>query len=122
MAIETFYKDLHFVEKQRQSDGTGGFEYVYIVGDTFQGTATKSGTNEQILAGVRGEVREQYNLTMPDNVPIDISDVIAFDDANGRRVFLKINSHPTYTPNHSGQSHWKYMTATEFEPDLEVIN
>lgn len=122
MAIEDYYIDLYFVEKKRQSDGTGGFEYVYTIGEAFRGTATKSGVAEQTLAGVRGEIREQYTITTSDNNAIQLSDVIMFENENGRRVFLKVNSHPTYTPNQSGQSHWKYMTATEIEPELKVVN
>lgn len=122
MAIEDYYIDLFFVEKVRQSDGTGGFEYVYTIGEAFRGTATKSGVAQQTLAGVRGEIREQYTITTADNNALQVSDVVMFVNVDGQRVFLKINTIPTYTPNQSGQSHWKYMTATEIEPDLEVVN
>ena len=122
MAIEDYYIDLRFVEKVREPDGTGGFEYVYKIGNVFKGSATKSGVAEQTLAGVRGEIRDQYTVTMPDNISMSASDVIMFINTDGQRVFLKINSNPTYTPNQSGQSHWKYMTATEIEPDLKVVN
>lgn len=120
--IEDYYIDLYFVEKVRQSDGTGGFEYVYTVGEAFRGTATKSGVAQQTLAGVRGEFSEQYTITTADNNAIEASDVIMFVNEDKKRVFLKINSNPTYTPNQSGQSRWKYMTATEIEPDLRVVN
>lgn len=120
--IEDYYIDLYFVEKVREPDGTGGFEYVYKVGNVFKGSATKSGVAEQTLAGVRGEFREQYTITTPDNIALQASDVIMFKNVDGQKVFLKINSNPTYTPNQSGQSHWKYMTATEIEPDLRVVN
>ena len=120
--IEDYYIDLYFVERVRQSDGTGGFEYVYTIGEAFRGTATKSGVAEQTLAGVRGEIRDQYTITTADNNALQASDVIMFVNVDGVRVFLKINSNPTYTPNHSGQNHWKYMTATEIEPDLRVVN
>ena len=122
MAIEDYYIDLRFVEKVREPDGTGGFEYVYRIGNVFKGSATKSGVAEQTLAGVRGEIRDQYTVTMPDNISMSASDVIMFINTDGQRVFLKINSNPTYTPNQSGQSHWKYMTATEIEPELRVVN
>ena len=122
MAIEDYYIDLRFVEKVREPDGTGGFEYVYKIGNVFKGSATKSGVAEQTLAGVRGEIRDQYTVTMLDNISMSASDVIMFINTDGQRVFLKINSNPTYTPNQSGQSHWKYMTATEIEPDLRVVN
>ena len=122
MAIEDYYIDLFFVEKMRQSDGTGGFEYVYAIGEAFRGTATKSGIGQQTLAGVRGEIRDQYTITTADNNALQVSDVIMFKNVDGERVFLKINTIPAYTPNQSGQSHWKYMTATEIEPDLKVVN
>lgn len=120
--IEDYYIDLYFVEKIRQSDGTGGFEYVYTIGEAFRGTATRSGVAEQTLAGVRGEIRDQYTITTADNNALQASDVVMFVNVDGSRVFLKINSNPTYTPNQSGQSQWKYATATEIEPDLRVVN
>ena len=56
MAIEDYYHDLWFVEKIRQPDGTGGFEYVYAIGEVFKGKATKSTSNEQIIAGISFEL------------------------------------------------------------------
>lgn len=120
--IEDYYIDLYFVDKIRSADGTGGFEYVYTIGESFRGTATKSGIGEQTLAGVRGIIRDQYTITTADNNILEASDVIMFVNVDNKRVFLKVNSNPTYTPNQSGQSHWKYATATEFEPDLRVVN
>lgn len=120
--IEDYYIDLYFVEKIRQSDGTGGFEYVYSIGEAFRGTATKSGISQQTLAGVRGDFREQYTITTNDKNVLEASDVIMFVNEDNKRVFLKINSNPTYTPNQSGQSSWKYATATEIDPDLRVVN
>lgn len=121
MAIEDYYIDLFFIEKVRNPDGTGGYEYVYKIGNKFRGSATKSSTAEQQVAGIRGVVDEQYTVTTADNNILEASDVIMFVDPDGKRVFLKINSNPTYTPNQSMQSHWKYASATLFKPDLRVV-
>lgn len=120
MAIEDYYIDIFFVEKVRQSDGTGGFKYIYFIGEGFRGSVTKSSTAQQTLAGIRGEVRDQYTITTPDNIALQVSDAVMFKNADNVRVYLKITSNPTYTPDNSGQSKWKYMTATEFDPEFEV--
>lgn len=121
MAIEDYYIDLYYVKKVQQPDGTGGYEYLYEVGDSFKGTATKSTTAEQQVAGIRGEVGEQYTITIPDKNPLVRNNILMFVDADGYRVFVRINSNITHTPEKSGQRHWKYCTATRFEPDLEVV-
>ena len=122
MAIEDYYRDLWFVEKIRQPDGTGGFEYVYAIGQVFRGSATKSTSNEQMIAGIRGIVGEQYTIIVPKTTPIQNSDVVMFVNEDNTRVFLRVSNNPTYTPEKSGQKDWKYMTATAFEPDLRVVN
>lgn len=122
MAIEDYYIDIYYVEKVRHPDGTGGFEYVYTIGDSFRGSATKSSTSEQQVAGIRGIVSEQYTVTTPDNNVLEKDDIIMFIDANNKRVFLRINANPTHTPNKSAQSHWKYVQATYYIPDLRVVN
>lgn len=122
MAVEDYYIDLYYVEKVRQPDGTGGFEYVYKIGDTFRGSATKSSTSEQTLAGVRGDVSEQYTITTHNNNILELSDVIMFVNPDNKRIFLRVNSEPSRNPKHSGQEHWKYATASKFNPDLRVVN
>ena len=121
MAIEDYYIDIYYVEKVRQPDGTGGFVYVYKIGDSFRGTAIKSSTAEQQLAGIRGIVDEQYTITTADNNVLEASDIIMFINEDKKRIFLRINSNPTYTPNKSAQD-WKYATATLFQPDLRVVD
>jgi hypothetical protein len=121
MAIEDYYVDLHYVTRVRQPDGTGGFDNMYQIGESFKGTATKSTTAEQQVAGIRGEVGEQYTITTPDKNPLFRNNVLMFVDADGERVFVRLNSNITHTPEKSGQKHWKYCTATRFEPDLEVV-
>lgn len=120
--IEDYYKDLYYVEKVRQPDGTGGYEYVYAIGNSFRGTATKSSTQEQTVAGIRGIIGEQYTVTTADNNVLQESDVIMFVTEDNKRVFLRISSVPIHTPEKSLQSHWKYAQATKFEPDLRVVN
>lgn len=120
--IEDYYIDLYFVDKTRQPDGTGGFEYAYKIGDSFRGTATKSTTAEQQVAGIRGIVGEQYTVTTKDNNALQASDIIMFVNPDKERVFLRINSNPTYTPDKSAQNTWKYAYATKFEPDYRVVN
>lgn len=122
MALQDYWIDLYFVEKVRQPDGTGGFEYVYQIGDTFRGGAVKSATSEQIVASVRGNVGEQYTVTTNDNNALSLGDVIMFVNPDNERVFLRLNSNLTYTPDKSGQSEWKYGTATKIEPDLRVVD
>ena len=120
--IEDYYIDLYHAEKLRMSDGTGGFEYVYKIGDSFKGTATKASSQEQLVAGVWGNISEQYTITTYDNNVLELSDIIMFENVDKKRVFLRINSEPTYTPEKSNQSRWKYVTATLFNPDLRVVN
>ena len=122
MALQDYWIDLYFVEKVRQPDGTGGFEYVYQIGDTFKGGAVKSATNEQIVASVRGNVGEQYTVTTNDNNALSLGDIIMFVNPDNQRVFLRLNSNLTYTPDKSGQSEWKYGTATKIEPDYRVVD
>ncbi|MBO7712037.1 MAG: hypothetical protein J6S85_01000 [Methanobrevibacter sp.] len=122
MALQDYWIDLYFVEKVRQPDGTGGFEYVYQIGDTFKGGAVKSSTSEQIVASVRGNVGEQYTITTNDNNALSLGDIIMFVNPDNQRVFLRLNSNLTYTPDKSGQSEWKYGTATKIEPDLRVVD
>lgn len=122
MALQDYWIDLYFVEKVRQPDGTGGFEYVYQIGDTFKGGAVKSATSEQIVASVRGNVGEQYTVTTNDNNALSLGDIIMFVNPDNQRVFLRLNSNLTYTPDKSGQSEWKYGTATKIEPDYRVVD
>ena len=121
MAFEDYWITLNYVERVRQPDGTGGYEYVYKIGDSFRGSAVKSSSTEQIVAGVRGEVGEQYTVATYDNNVLLKNDVITFLNKDNERVFLRINSNANYTPDQSGQSEWKYATATSIEPDLEVV-
>lgn len=122
MALQDYWIDLYFVEKVRQPDGTGGFEYVYQIGDKFKGGAVKSATSEQIVASVRGNVGEQYTVTTNDNNALSLGDIIMFVNPDNQRVFLRLNSNLTYTPDKSGQREWKYGTATKIEPDLRVVD
>lgn len=120
--IEDYYIDLYYVDKTRVSDGTGGYEYAYRIGESFKGTATKSSSSEQQVAATRGIVDEQYTITTYDNNVLGNSDVIMFVNPDGNRVFLRVNSNPTHTPDKSGQSRWKYATASLFTPDIRVVN
>lgn len=122
MALQDYWIDLYFVERVRQPDGTGGFEYVYKIGDTFKGGAVKSGSQEQIVASVRGNVGEQYTLSTGKNNVLEANDLIMFVNEDKKRVFVRINSEATYTPKNSGQFDWKYATGTKVEPDLRVVN
>ena len=122
MAIQDYFHDLWFVEKIRQPDGTGAFEYVYAIGEGFKGKATRSVDTEQIIGGIRGLVGEQYTIVVPKKTPLQNTDVVMFVNEDGTRVFLRVNNNPTYTPEKSGQKDWKYMNATNFEPDLRVVN
>lgn len=120
--LQDYWIDLYFVEKVRQPDGTGGYEYVYQIGDSFRGSAVKSSSQEQIVASVRGNVGEQYTITTNDNNALSLNDIVMFVNPDNERVFLRLNSNMTYTPDKSGQHEWKYGTATKIEPDLRVVN
>lgn len=122
MAIEDYYRELFYIEKMRQPDETGGFEYVYIIGASFSGSAVKSGSDEQIIAGIRNNIAEQYNVTTYKNNVLMPNDIIMFVNDDGQRVFLRINQNALYTPEQSKQSEWKGVTASVFEPDLRVVN
>lgn len=120
--LQDYWINLNFVEKVRQPDGTGGFEYVYRIGEQFRGGAILSDTQEQMLASQRGENREQYTVSVYDNVALGENDVIMFVNENGKRVFLRLNADLRHTPEHSNQSEWKYGKATKIDPDLRVVN
>jgi hypothetical protein len=122
MAIEDYYKELYYVDRSRQPDGTGGFEYVYKIGEKFSGSVTKASTSEQTVAGVKGVIGEQYTITTHIENVLEETDVVMFINRDNKMVFLKVNSIPTYTPEKSSQNHWKYAQATKFEPDLRVVN
>lgn len=121
MALQDYWRDLYFVNKTSQSDGTGGYEYTYEIGECFRGGAVKSSSQEQIVASVRGNVGEQYTITTYDYNDIKANDVIMFVNEDNERVFLRVNSNLTYTPNKSGQRDWKYGTATRINPDNRVV-
>lgn len=121
MALQDYWIDIHFVEKSRRPDGTGGFEYVYVIGDTFRGGVVKSSEQEQIIAGIREEEGERYTITTSDNNALTMNDVIMFVNPDNERVFLRLISNLTYTPDKSGQRDWKYGTATKITPDLRVV-
>lgn len=120
--LQDYWIDLYFVEKIRQPDGTGGFEYVYQIGESFKGGAVKSASQEQIVASVRGNVAEQYTVTTNDNNALSKNDIIMFINTDNERVFLRMNSNLTYTPDKSNQKDWKYGTATQIEPDYRVVD
>lgn len=121
MAIQDYWIDLFYVDKTRQPDGTGGFEYAYKIGLNFKGSATKSSTSEQTVAGIRGVVGEQYTITTSKNNVLEKDDIIMFVNPSKEKIFLRVNSNATYTPEQSAQSDWKYVYATLFEPDLRVV-
>ena len=119
--IEDYYIDLFYVDLTREPDGTGGFEYAYKIGNSFSGSAVKSSSTEQIVAGVRGEVGEQYNVTTAKNNILQKDDIIMFVNNDNERVFLRINSNAMYTPNQSNQK-FKGVTATRIIPDYRVVS
>lgn len=120
--LQDYWIDLYFVDILHQPDGTGGYEEVYKIGEKFRGGAVKSNSQEQIVASVRGEVGERYEVTTLKTNPLTKGDVIMFTDAENRDVFLKISENANHTPAHSNQHEWKYMTANKFEPDKRVVN
>lgn len=122
MALQDYWIDLHFVDKSRRPDGTGGFEYVYVIGEAFRGGAVRSSAEEQIIAGIREEKGERYTITTNDNVALTKDDIIMFVNQDNKRVFLRLITDMTYTPDKSGQREWKYAQATTFEPDLRVVD
>lgn len=123
MAFDDYWINAKRVSKSLVNDGTGGFEYAYEVSrKNLKCGIFKAGTNQQIVGAVRNDVDEIYNIATYDNNKLLKDDIIVFEDEDRNRVFLRVNSNMTRTPNKSGQSHWKYGTATLFEPDLRVVN
>lgn len=121
MAVEDYFIDIHYVDKTRQPDGTGGFKNAYKVGETFKGSVTKASASEQTVAGIRGQVQEQYTIITHDNNVLEKDDVLMFVNQDKKKTFLRVNENPTHTPEQSAQSHWKYCKASYFEPDLRVV-
>lgn len=122
MAIEDIYKELFFVDKTRQPDETGAYEYVYVIGDAFKGSCIRSSVAEQTLASIRGELGEQYTLTVDKKLPLGRDDIVMFLDDDGRRVFIRIDKPAQHTPKTSTQANWKGLTGSSFEPDIRVVN
>lgn len=121
MAIEDYFIDIHYVDKTRQPDGTGGFENAYKIGETFKGSVSLASASEQTVAGIRGEVKNQYNIITHNNNILEKDDILMYVNQDKKRMFLRVNDNPKHPPEQSAQSHWKYCKATEFEPDLRVV-
>lgn len=121
MAVEDYFIDVHYVDKTRQPDGTGGFETAYKIGEVFKASVVIASASEQTVAGVRGEVNEQYNVITHKNNVLEKNDILMFVNKNGNRTFIRINNDPSTPPEKSAQHHWKYCKATYFEPDLRVV-
>lgn len=121
MAFKDYWISARYVDKTHQPDGTGGFEDLYVIGAEFKMNVAIASNSEQLVASQRGVMRRQYNVAVNDNVSLDANDIVTFLNADNKRVFLRINSKLQHTPDKSNQSDWKYGTATEFEPDLRVV-
>lgn len=121
MAIEDYYIDLYYVDLTRQPDGTGGFEYAYKIGESFKGSAVRSSASEQQVAGIRGEVGEQYNITTSVNNVLQKDDIIRFFNQNKEEIFVKISIPAQDIPEQSNQNYWKGLIGTRFEPDYRVV-
>ena len=121
MAVEDYFIDVHYVDKTRQPDGTGGFETAYKIGEVFKASIKKANASEQTVAGVRGEVNEQYKIITHNNNALEKNDVLMFVNSNGERTFIRVNDNPEKPPEKSAQNHWKYCSATYYEPDLRVV-
>ena len=125
MAI-TNYKAInyttHHIEEHEVPDGTGGFDTVYVIGDSFQGTCVRSSEQEQQTAGVRGDTEEQYSLTVPKDEPVKRNDILMFED-DGEQIFLRVKTRPQKTPEQSTQAGWKGFRAGQFEPrEIRVVD
>lgn len=120
----TINSTIYHVTEERVPDGTGGFEQAYVVGESFKGSFVKSSSQEQMVAGIRGDTEDQYSLTAPKDEPIDRNDILMLRKKdNGRQLFLRVNSEPLLTPESSTQSGWKGFTAAVFDPrDVRVVD
>ena len=121
MAIEDYYIDLYYVDLTRTADGMGGFVYAYKIGETFKGSAVRSPASEQEIAGIRGELQEQYSVTTAKGNVLQKDDILMFVDENNQRVFLRINSNALNTPETAINNAWKGVTATKIIPDYRVV-
>lgn len=121
MAIEDYYIDLYYVDLTKVPDGMGGFEYAYKIGEAFRGSAVRSPASEQEIAGIRGELKEQYSVTTSKGNVLQKDDIIMFIDKDKQQVFLRINSNALHTPELAINNAWKGVTATKIIPDYRVV-
>lgn len=121
MAIEDYYIDLYYVDLTRVPDGMGGFEYAYRIGESFKGSAVRSPASEQEIAGIRGELQEQYNVTTAKGNVLQKDDILMFIDKDKQQVFLRVNSNALHTPESAINSAWKGVSATKIIPDYRVV-
>jgi hypothetical protein len=121
MAIEDYYIDLFYVDLTKQPDGTGGFEYAYKIGESFKGSAVLGSASEQEVAGIRGEVGLQYNITTYKKNVLQKDDIIMFYNQEKEQIFVKISIPAQDTPKQSNQYYWKGLKGTAFKPDYRVV-
>lgn len=121
MAIEDYYIDLFYVDLTKQPDGTGGFEYAYKIGNSFKGSAVRSSASEQQVAGIRGELGMQYNISTYKNNVLQKDDIIMFYNEEKEQIFVKISIPAQDTPKQSNQHYWKGLIGTAFKPDYRVV-
>lgn len=121
MAIEDYYIDLFYVDLTKQPDGTGGFEYAYKIGESFKGSAVRASASEQQVAGIRGELGMQYNVTTNKKNVLQKDDIIMFYNQDKEQIFVRISIPAQDIPNQSNQSYWKGLIGTAFKPDYRVV-
>lgn len=73
--IDKMMSDCCFVEKERVSDGAGGFITTWKEGETFKGAITLDTTMEARIAEKQG-VTSKYNVTTARSVVLSYHDVI----------------------------------------------
>lgn len=118
----TINHTIYHITQESIPDGTGGFDKIYTIGDSFRGSCVKSASQEQIVAGIRGDTEDQYSLTVSKDEPIERNDILMFYKNDGKRLFLRVKSEPLLTPENSTQADWKGFTAAEFDPREEGID
>lgn len=102
MALEDYYKKLNFVEYSRIPDGFGGWKGQWSVGAEFDGLITLASDTVQNTEALRGNLKKQYKLSVPTNVPLKKGDKIAFDFlSKGQIEYAEITNDGTIPPTQS---------------------
>ena len=113
---------LHFVNLTEVEDEFGGSIYSLNIGNTFDGVAIQTRTQQYVMAQQRGVIDEAYTVVVGKDTNLNSNDIIMIEASNGRpRTFLKIDTFPAINPPNSNFIKWKYYNASVFKPEHSII-